>query len=558
MLRGAPITVWRYISVWLWRLVLLTTAILVTVLAFALAVKFLAEGTLSPVDTLWFMLYAIPPMLQYALPFAGGLAATLTYHRFAADNEAMACRAGGVSYRSLLVPALGTGLVLSVGLIVLSNRIIPDFFRRMETMVTEDATRIMVNTMKRGEAFEWDQRTLVYADDVNALGPNPKAGAYQVLWLKGVLIVQLEDTGDIKLEGSAHEAFVWFYRDTIREAGGRERDVTRITLVSDDFIGRAANSKADMRQVRIDAIVPNPMSDDPKFFGWRELRELRDYPERMRQVNDRRRTLATLLAEREAIRQMRASLAAEGRIRLVDPLDRPVVIRAADLEWSPSESQYRIVPQTSGGQPQPIVMEMVMDSGERRRFTMPRAWLRSNWKPQGAVDPLTFEITLEEFRSEGPAGAAAAGERREQVRQGFKLAQDTVAPMMELSSIELLKLADNYSWDQQVMGYRNELSRRIDDLMLEVFSKVNERIAMAVACLVMVLTGGVMAMRLRDSLPLIVYLWSFFPALASVLTIAGGQQMVHEHGAVGLPVLWGGVGGLAIFTAAEYWKLRRF
>src|SRR5690606_21767810 len=93
---GSPITVWTYISVWLWRLVLLTAGILVTVLAFAAAVKFLAEGRLGPLDTLRFMLYSMPPMLEYALPFAGGLAATLTYHRFASDNEAVACQAGGV------------------------------------------------------------------------------------------------------------------------------------------------------------------------------------------------------------------------------------------------------------------------------------------------------------------------------------------------------------------------------------------------------------------------------------------------------------------------------
>mgnify|MGYP000423281398 CR=1 FL=1 len=38
------------------------------------------------------MLLAMPPMLQYALPFAACFGATLAYHRFAADNEAVAAQ----------------------------------------------------------------------------------------------------------------------------------------------------------------------------------------------------------------------------------------------------------------------------------------------------------------------------------------------------------------------------------------------------------------------------------------------------------------------------------
>ena len=64
-------------------------------------------------------------------------------------------------------------------------------------------------------------------------------------------------------------------------------------------------------------------------------------------------------------------------------------------------------------------------------------------------------------------------------------------------------------------------------------------------------------MRLRHSLPLAVYMWSFFPALAAVLTVSAGQQMVHQNGPIGLLLLWGGVGALALFTLAEYARLTR-
>jgi hypothetical protein len=52
-------------------------------------------------------------------------------------------------------------------------------------------------------------------------------------------------------------------------------------------------------------------------------------------------------------------------------------------------------------------------------------------------------------------------------------------------------------------------------------------------------------------------LWSFFPALFSVITIAGGQQTTHKYGPWGLLLLWGGVAALALYTFAAFWSVRK-
>ncbi|MFN7022309.1 MAG: hypothetical protein ACK4WH_13405, partial [Phycisphaerales bacterium] len=97
----------------------------------------------------------------------------------------------------------------------------------------------------------------------------------------------------------------------------------------------------------------------------------------------------------------------------------------------------------------------------------------------------------------------------------------------------------------------------VDDLMREVLSKQQERLAMSAACLVMVLIGATMALRLRDSLPLAVYMWAFFPALATVICISAGQRMTHGSGLVGLPLLWAGVAALGVYGVFEFVKLVR-
>ena len=108
-----------------------------------------------------------------------------------------------------------------------------------------------------------------------------------------------------------------------------------------------------------------------------------------------------------------------------------------------------------------------------------------------------------------------------------------------------------------VRAPRDELSKSISSLDREITSKQHERLARAFACLVMVMIGAVMAMRLRLAMPLTVYLWSFFPALAATIGISMGQQMTHQQGIVGLPALWAGPVLLSILALVEYTRLRR-
>jgi hypothetical protein len=98
----------------------------------------------------------------------------------------------------------------------------------------------------------------------------------------------------------------------------------------------------------------------------------------------------------------------------------------------------------------------------------------------------------------------------------------------------------------------NRLDDRLGDLENEILSKTHERIAFTLAAFLMVVTGGVMAMKLKDELPLQVYVWAFLPALVSVITISSGQSMTHKLGEPGLILMYAGVAALALFTFREY------
>ncbi|MEX2219405.1 MAG: LptF/LptG family permease, partial [Phycisphaerales bacterium] len=187
-----PRTIWRHILAEMWRLLLLTAAVLVAVTAFAVTVRYTAEGKLGPLETLRFMGLAAVPMLQYVLPFAAGFGATLAYHRMTQENELTAAKASGVSHRALLAPALLTGVALAAVLWGLNGWIIPRFLRSMEQMIALDAARLVAKSIESGRPLEFGGR-IVYADRVYNVTPESpqRGGPREVLVLSGVLALDL-------------------------------------------------------------------------------------------------------------------------------------------------------------------------------------------------------------------------------------------------------------------------------------------------------------------------------------------------------------------------------
>jgi hypothetical protein len=265
---------------------------------------------------------------------------------------------------------------------------------------------------------------------------------------------------------------------------------------------------------------------------------------------------------------------------------RPVRKRAADgrdLGRDPSTQQ--IMPSRGTR----IVVEQTIEGGRIRRQDATGAVLRvprASAVDASSAGPLAsaagpdaaerariaftldlFEVSAREADETGeliiPEGdEAAVGAMSEWTINQLTLADDPARKLLEQSTWKLIDEAGARAAarpaDREVIAPAlAELNRKVGDLLREAFSKQQERFAMAAACLVMVLIGGVMAMRLRDSLPLTIYLWAFFPAIAAVISINAGQQLTHGYGPAGLLLLWGGVAALAAYAVVEFTKLAR-
>lgn len=584
-----PSTLWRFICLELLRLLVITAGVLVTVIAFAITIKPLADGQIGPLDAAIFMGLAAVPMLQYALPFAAGFAATLVYHRLSQDNELSAAHAGGISHRAMLAPALLAGLLLGGAVLALSDQAMPRMLRGMSQLVAGSAHRLIASHVQRGQAIDLEGGRALWADNFIELPPDD-SGATHRFRLAGVVATLRERPRGPEAQGpgeaaqgpstiTATSADVWLLEDRARP-GERGQSVTRVVLRLSDFVveGRAARGQGE-NSVLVYR-VPSPFRDDPKYFTFAEMARAMAHPERMiGHLDQQRRSLAALVAEREAVEGLRRSLGTAGGVRLTDGDGREVRLIASEL-GAQREAE---------GFPLPGGVVAIVEPGTSRalRLSSRRAWLAQAQALEEVIDPLApasprslLRLRMETVTSTplsgadadadagapGPGGAdgpgveapGGGGVLREYTITGLTLPGDPLPGLLAKSADELVGgVGGSSGAGEAIVAARDRLAADLADARRETRSKFHERVAAAISAAAAVLLGAVMGCRLRDSLPLAVYLWSFLPALGAVLTISAGQRLTHNAGPVGLLVLYAGVLGVAALAFLEFRKLAR-
>lgn len=561
-----PRTLWRAIIFDLLRLILLTAAVLVTVLAFAAAIQPLSNGKLSAAETLRFVGLAIVPMLAFALPFASGFGATLVYYRIAQDNEATAAYSSGISHRRLLFPALVVAILTSGTLVVLNEQLIPRFLRGMAQLITMDMARFTAGELGKGRSVAVGDM-VIWADRARRLEPQPGTGVAEELMLSKFAAVELDKDGNPTVEATSSAARLWILPGVSNAepdaAASPEGDVSsRVVMRLENVVAIQQGRASGGFRERVDLAwnVPSAFRDNPKFLTFGELYTLMDDPTRINWIENRRRELALTLAERHGVEALQKRARDEGRVVLTDDRGRPVTIFASAVTWE--GDRWKLSP--AAGQRVRVELSRLAttsDGGEREVGTVvtaPFVTLVNDLSDASIARRLEFTLEALDATTR-EEGDPAATQRERLALYPLSLRSPMTDELMGKTVPELLEAAKRYTErpepDPLVVGAVDQLQRQLRRLSRDVLSKQNERWAMAASALVMVLTGAVTALGMSRKQPLTVYLWTFVPALVCIVTISGGQQTVVQAGSVGLVLLWSGVVSMAIYTLLVYRKL---
>lgn len=556
-----PLTLWRAYLGDFFRLAALTAFVLVSAISFAAAVKPLSDGNLQAGDGLKFILFAFIPMTAYALPFAAGFAATLVYHKMATEHEAIAAHAGGISHRALVTPALISGIVLATVLGAMNEQVIPRFLQRMEKMITIDVARMLVQGVGRGQAVELNGM-LLYADQVRRLRPDPRSGAIDELILSNFAVLALDKDGRPTSEATASSCQLWLVPGDSGEGDSANADQMRVLIQLQKVRGVQPGERVvgQSENQTLSWIVPNAFRDNPKFLTFGELRALEQDPTKMNWIEARRRHLAAALDARYSLENLGMKLTNDGWGVLGDDERRTIRVEGRGLEhiggqdWD--KRRWRILPPRAGT---PVIVTLGQGTGTLLVIEADDAIVNAE-VTRGEVQRrarLHLELSGARVRTGQNEGVDRT---RVELRSLYPVdpppsGHDAMDPasLMDLARAR----TDTPGGDSLIAWPAQELDRKLKSLAREVLSKRHERLAISFSCVVMVITGAVTALRFSRSLPLTVYLWTFFPALACIVTISGGQQLVAQVGAPGLWLTWGGVIALSLYTLVLYRGLIR-
>lgn len=114
-----------------------------------LANKVINKG-MSLVAVSKIFLYYIPILLGYTLPIACLVTVILTFGRMSAENEILAMRASGIYIRRLLMPLIIVGIILSLGVHILNDRVIPNAFDAQTRVMQQTGTQNPVAMLEAG------------------------------------------------------------------------------------------------------------------------------------------------------------------------------------------------------------------------------------------------------------------------------------------------------------------------------------------------------------------------------------------------------------------------
>lgn len=541
------------------KLLGLSATVLVLVIAMGASIKPLSDGVLDAADAAIFISLALIPMLAYVLPFAAGFASTLVYHRLGTSNEALAQYAGGISHRKVLLPAVVIGLGLMLGLGTLNEFIIPRFLREMRHMITIDFARLLSQEVSRGKALKLDD-WLIFADRAERIEPSPGSGVREQVVFSRFAAIKVGANDVPEQEIAATSATMWLYPPGAfpgEAPGAADKDASVVVLEMRGVSASDATGVGGFRDSSTAVFtIPNVFRDNPKFLTYSELRDLRNNPDRMNNIDSRRRDLALSMqveATREAVREQLA----RGQLKLVDERGRPVVLYAIPKVWEASTGRLEVSPPEGK---QNIELFHARD-GDKGSVDLHSIASEGEVRIQLSQDlthrHVTISIDLRSLRTrEVHSQSSFAGvPERSQLHAGpLRLVDENIDAFAAMPSARLLSEADKSPvFRDRASGLRGH----IDELLKEALSKQHERWAMAVSCFVVTITGAITALLLSQRMPLTTYLWTFIPGLVSWVTIAGGQQMTEQVGERGLILMWSGVVALGVYAIAMYWKLSK-
>ncbi|MEM6504262.1 MAG: LptF/LptG family permease [Planctomycetota bacterium] len=573
-----PWTLYRYILRELLKVLVLTTSVMVVVLSFGAAIGPMADGLLGPVTLVKFVLYTMPTVLGFALPFAGAFSATVVFHAMSKDNEVLACRAGGMSYSRIFAPVAALGFVLMLVLLLLSNTIVPGFWKLAKKTVEGDVLGVLVSQLNQNRPYMLANGSLVLTADYSEVReppPNSSVGnlsAEQFIVMTRVAVAQFDKaTNKVASDTTASTASALLVRDENGKAyiTLRLEDPVHYNAASNQFetVGQSGTLETDQP-----ILLPDPISDEAVFFTFQDLMRLKNNPQAFDRVREAQADLTAAVSRQQLTNLIVEALAPEtgrGFITLKGGLPNTYFRLSAPVTKS---NDAGLVFMSSG--PTRVTIDRYDNAqllGDPiRRFEADIAELtvrtdRFDREPEARI--LMRNVSVLGLNDSG-----AVNNKEEYAFPSMRYPEQVLGrdpSTMSPEEVGEWTLRESMRDAAGVQQAKVNLRFRIIQLKYMIDAELYTRIATALATPLLLLLGTLLAVRMHDRLPLVVFFWAFILAIVTLVMIHTGSSMAERisipdiiNGTggdrlIGVGVLWGGNLLLLLVIARLYLRVAR-
>jgi len=540
-----PFRLATYTAIELIKVIGLAAAVLAAVTAFGAVIKPLAgDAPISAAQAVKYVGLSIIPMMQYALPFAAGFGATIVLHRMASENEVVAMAVAGLSYRTILMPVIVLGIVLVLLMVLLVQGLIPRVYALMGRVIAGDVTAILEHAVSSGKPVRFGDME-IWAESMQVT-TNPEGGtADERIELRRMMVARLGPGGAIESDISAAGAVLDLYE---REG------IVLIRMAMDDAVSwdsAAGNLRGFPRMEPTHAVpIPLPERTEPMAMTRSELLAVDREPSRYPAISTQYEQLRSGLRQLYQRDTVAKALHESGQVLL------PAEDRSGNV-WRVRAEGLKNGKLLRGKNPSLVIDELDASGKSLRRFEPAKAELSVE---DGGIDgqDRRLVLSMESVRILDPPDAERPN-HRSSVRVGNLKTFPVPDRLDTKSPQQILHMAtEAASRSRSVDGVLARIDRETAHLHGQVVSRLWRRWAIAVTAGLLPLLGAVLALNMRHSQPLLIYVVAFLPALLNLVFISSGAVFIRQGDeSSGLAIMWSGNVVLVLLTAFGWRRLAR-
>ena len=547
-------TLFWYLFKDLVKLFLLASIVLAGVMSLGGLLQPLTKAGLDVTQVVQMWLYLMPAMMTYSMPVAAVFATSMVYGRLSADNELTACRAAGISYKSIVAPAVAMGIVGAIVSLLFLSFVVPFFFLRGEQVIYANVSKYIASEIQRKHEFSLGKsKPSIFAQQAFVPGTSGKGGEQVVVLERPTIVTYSYDPADPSLRvpktfsmAGAVTLYIRRGEDNSAEVWGVLKDVTTFSRVA------GSRPQVGIGQTEFGPVVmPSPIKQQVKFMDVMRLRGLLDAPENTERVQRAIRLFVETEQQQMLYRKIAIGATQGPGYSFGD--GEQYELSAPGATWSIQGSKSDQLRLQAGERP--VRMTIRRTGGGITRIADARsATIIADMDNEANL--VVVRITLEDVTL--PVGD-------EQISKATDQQICTVPMSAELQQVRGRRVADfltqnSVSQQENILRLKREQMVATNEIIVEMHS----RASYGISCLVLVLVGSVLGMQFKSGDFLTAFSVSVIPALLTItLVVSGGQVSTDVPMTLvnplpfGLSLIWAGNVVAALLAAWLFSRIRK-